>query len=132
MAETVVFELVSPERLVLSVEADMVVAPGLEGDFAVLKGHAPFISSLRSGAIEIFEGDKVVQRIYVAGGVAEVAADRFTVLAEEALPMADLDRGRLEQSIQNAREDLEDAKDDAGRARAQEKIEQLQQVLDLL
>jgi F-type H+-transporting ATPase subunit epsilon len=132
MAETVVFELVSPERLVLSVDADMVVAPGLEGDFAVLKGHAPFISALRPGAIEIYEGDKIVERIYVAGGVAEVAADRFTVLAEEAVPMKDLDRGRLEQSIADAKEDFDDAKDDAARARAQETIDHLGQMLETL
>lgn len=132
MAARVAFELVSPERLLRSVEADMVVAPGLEGDFAVLVGHAPFISALRPGAIEIYEGDKIAERIYVAGGVAEVAADRFTVLAETAMPIADLDRARLEKSIAEAEEDLADARDDGARARAQTTIDQLRQMLETL
>lgn len=132
MAETVAFELVSPERLLLSAQADMVVVPGAEGDFAVLIGHAPMISTLRPGAIEVYDGDKVAERIYVAGGIAEVTGDRLTVLAEEAIPVAELDRARLEAQIKDAREDLEDAKDDEARGRAQEKIDHLQQMLETL
>ena len=132
MAETVAFELVSPERLLLSVQADMVVVPGAEGDFAVLIGHAPMISTLRPGAIEVYDGDKVAERIFVAGGIAEVTGDRLTVLAEEAIPVTELDRGRLEAQIKDAREDLEDAKDDETRGRAQEKIDHLQQMLETL
>jgi F-type H+-transporting ATPase subunit epsilon len=132
MAETIVFELVTPEKLVLSVEAEMVVAPGAEGDFAVLKGHAPFVSSLRPGAIEIFEGERIAERIFVAGGVAEVANDRFTILAEQAIPVAELDRAALEAAIGDAREDWQDAKTEAERARVQENIDQLQTMLDTL
>lgn len=132
MAETVAFELVSPERLLLSAQADMIVVPGAEGDFAVLAGHAPMISTLRPGAIEVYDGDKVAERIYVAGGIAEVTGDRLTVLAEEAIPIAELDRGRLEAQIKDAREDLEDARDDEARGRAQEKIDHLQQMLETL
>jgi F-type H+-transporting ATPase subunit epsilon len=132
MADLVAFELVSPERLLLSKSAEMVVVPGSEGDFAVLAGHVPMMSSLRPGAIEVHDGDKVVDRIFVNGGFAEVAADRLTVLAEEAVPLAELDKARLAQSIQDAREDLEDAKTDEDRARAQERLVQLQLVHDLL
>lgn len=132
MADKIDFELVSPERILLSVQAEMVVVPGSEGDFGVMAGHQPMISTLRPGAIEVYAGDKVQERLYVAGGFAEVSNDRLTVLAEEAVPFADLDRAGMEQRLKDAREDLEDAKDDEARARAQEKIDQLSQVLDLL
>lgn len=132
MADKIDFELVSPERILISVQAEMVVVPGSEGDFGVMPGHQPMISTLRPGAIEIYAGDKVQERIYVAGGFAEVSNDRLTVLAEEAMPFADLDRARIEQRLKDAREDMEDAKDDDARAKAQEKIDQLSQVLDLL
>jgi F-type H+-transporting ATPase subunit epsilon len=118
MADKITFELVSPERLLLSVEADMVTVPGSEGDFGVLPGHAPLISSLRPGVIEVEGAADWDDRIFVAGGVAEVAADRLTVLAEEAVPVRDLDRAAIQQRLQNAREDLEDATDDEARRKA--------------
>ena len=85
MAGTVDFELVSPERLVISAPVEMVVVPGAEGDFGVLPGHAPFISTVRTGVISIWSGGAVTQRIFVAGGFAEVNPERCTVLAEEAV-----------------------------------------------
>lgn len=132
MADKVAFELVSPERLLLSVSAEMVVVPGSEGDFAVLAGHAPMLSTLRPGAIEVYEGDKVQDRIFVGGGFAEISNDRLTVLAEEAMPFAEVDRAKLEQSLNDATEDLEDAKSDEARYLAQQKVDHLQQVIDAL
>lgn len=132
MADKVAFELVSPEKLLLSVQAEMVVVPGSEGDFAVLAGHAPMLSTLRPGAIEVYEGDKVQERIFVAGGFAEVSNDRLTVLAEEAMPFAQVDRAKLEASLKDATEDLEDAKSDEARYLAQQKVDHLQQVIDSL
>ena len=132
MADKVAFELVSPEKLLLSVSADMIVVPGSEGDFGVMAGHQPTISTLRPGAIEVHENDKVIERIFVAGGFAEVANDRLTVLAEQAMPYAELDRAKLEAQIKDAREDLADAKTDEAQAEAQGKIDQLQQVLDAI
>ena len=132
MADKVAFELVSPEKLLLSVSADMIVVPGSEGDFGVMAGHQPPISTLRPGAIEVHENDKVIERIFVAGGFAEVANDRLTVLAEQAMPYAELDRAKLEAQIKDAREDLADAKTDEAQAEAQGKIDQLQQVLDAI
>jgi ATP synthase, F1 epsilon subunit (delta in mitochondria) len=94
MAEQVQFELVSPERLLVSRPVEMVVVPGVEGDFGVLPGHAPLISEVRPGVIAVFEGGKVEERIFVAGGFAEVTAERCTVLAEQALPSARSTAGR--------------------------------------
>ncbi|HYM30263.1 MAG TPA: F0F1 ATP synthase subunit epsilon [Candidatus Cybelea sp.] len=112
MADKVTFELVSPERLLLSVEADMVVVPGSEGDFGVLAGHQPVISTLRPGSIDVYEGDRIAERIFVAGGFAEVSADRLTVLAEEATPFNEVDRPGLAARIEAARRAVEAAEED--------------------
>lgn len=129
MADKFPFELVSPERLLLSVDAEMVTVPGSEGDFGVLAGHAPLISSLRPGVIEIDGVDEADRRIYVGGGFAEIVGGRLTVLAEEAVPVSQLDRAALEQRIRNAEEDLEDAKDDAARAKVQAQLDHLRGML---
>lgn len=97
MADTLQFELVSPERLLLTQQVEMVVVPGGEGNFGVLPGHSLLISTVRPGLIEIYEGGKVKERIFVAGGFAEVTPQRCTVLADEALPLPQLDRVVLEQ-----------------------------------
>ena len=92
MADLIQFELVSPERLLVSRAVEMVVVPGSEGDFGVLPGHAPLISEVRPGIIAVFEAGQVQERIFVAGGFAEVTGERCTVLAEQAMPVAEIDR----------------------------------------
>ena len=132
MADKVTFELVSPERLLVSDDADMVVVPGSEGDFAVLAGHAPMISTLRPGTLEIYQGDVAEARYFVAGGFAEVAGDRLVVLAEQTVPLDELDRAALERQISDADADVADAKDDAGRDKAQERADHLRDILAIL
>jgi F-type H+-transporting ATPase subunit epsilon len=122
MADQIQFELVSPERLLVSQPVEMVVVPGAEGDFGVLPGHAPLISNVRPGIIAVFEDNKVAQRIFVAGGFAEVTPERCTVLAEAATMLEDIDRAAVEVEMRNAREDLADAKDDATRDRLEQAI----------
>lgn len=79
------FELVTPERLVRSDEVHMVVVPGTEGDFGVLEGHAPFVSTIRDGDLLIHRAASgEPERIAIAGGVAEVSERGLTVLAERA------------------------------------------------
>jgi F-type H+-transporting ATPase subunit epsilon len=119
MAEQTQFELVAPERLLLSKAVDMVVVPGGEGDFGVLAGHAPVIATVRPGVIAVFENGAVTERIFVAGGFAEVTGERCTVLAQQAARLEELDRGKVEAELKEAREDLADAKDEAAQARAQ-------------
>jgi F-type H+-transporting ATPase subunit epsilon len=119
MADLVQFELVSPERLLVSRAVEMVVVPGSEGDFGVLPGHAPLISEVRPGVIAVFDGGQVQERIFVAGGFAEVTGERCTVLAEQAIPVADIDRGAADNALKLAREDLGDAKGDAERIMAE-------------
>lgn len=121
MAETVEFELVSPEKLLLSKAVEMVIVPGAEGDFGVLPRHAPLLSTIRPGVISVYEGGQVTERIFVAGGFAEVTGQRCTVLAEEALPIDDIDRAAVERDLSDIRDDLLDAKDDDERKAIEEK-----------
>lgn len=99
MADKLQFELVSPEKLLLSEQVAMVVVPGGEGNFGVLPGHSLLISTVRPGVIDVYadEPGAVTERIFVAGGFAEVTPERCTVLADEALPISALDRADLEQ-----------------------------------
>ena len=130
MAEgKVAFELVSPERLLISEEVDMIEVPGDEGDFGVLIRHAPMISTLRPGVIKVHDGGSVTERIFVAGGFAEVTPARCTVLAEEALPIGDIDRAATELRLSNARDDLLDAKDDAQKAACEREIKVAEEML---
>lgn len=122
MPDQVQFELVSPERLLVSEAVDMIVAPGSEGDFGVLPGHAPFLSKLRPGIIAIFAGNTVRERIFVAGGFAEVTPERCTVLAEEAVPLNRLDRGAVEAQLRTAREEAQIARNDEERALAEARV----------
>lgn len=123
MAEgKVAFELVSPERLLLSEDVDMVVVPGEEGDFGVLTRHAPMISTLRPGVIKVHDGGSVTEQIFVAGGFAEVTPARCTVLAQEALPVGEIDRASAEQRLSDAKDDLLDAKDDSEKTACEQRI----------
>ncbi|EDP66535.1 F0F1 ATP synthase subunit epsilon [Thalassobaculum sp.] len=122
MAETTKFELVSPERLVLSRDVEMVVVPGTEGYFGVLPRHAPMISTLSAGVIDIYEGGAVVDRIFVAGGFAEVTETRCTVLAEEAMPLGDVDVAATEKSIADDRDVLKDTTDAVARGKLEDRI----------
>ncbi len=106
------FELVSPESLLLSEAVEMVVVPGDQGDFGVLPGHAPMISTIRAGVIHVYAGGSVQRRIFVAGGFAEVTPERCTVLAEEAMVVGDMDRGVIEQELRDLSEDADDASDE--------------------
>src|SRR5438094_8803208 len=99
MPDRVQFELVTPERLLVSTEVDMVVVPGTDGNFGVLPGHAPLISTIRPGTIDIYEGNAIAERIFVVGGIAEVTPERCTVLADEATAPDALDRAALDRQL---------------------------------
>ena len=129
MADKVAFELVSPDRLLMSVEADAVAMPGMEGDFGVLPGHAPLISALRAGIIAVEGGCAGPDQVYIAGGFTEVVADRLTVLAEEAVPVDDMDHTDIEQRIQEANDELAGAEDGEQRRLAEGKVGVLQEML---
>jgi len=116
MADRVQFELVTPERLVFSTEVEMVVVPGTEGNFGVLPDHAPLISTIRPGMIEIYENRIVTGRFFIVSGIAEVTPERCTVLAEEAMDPATLDRAATEAELQTIEGNLPSLRDQVGRA----------------
>jgi F-type H+-transporting ATPase subunit epsilon len=95
-------EIVSPERLLLSRPVDMAVIPAAEGDIGVLPNHAPMIVLLRGGIIAIHEGGRVTDRLYVSGGFAEITPERCTILADEAVPVAELSRAEGERRLGEA------------------------------
>jgi len=115
VADKVNFELVSPVQLLLSQEVDMVVVPGAEGDFGVLADHAPVISTIRAGTITVFDNGAASARIFVAGGFAEVTAERCTVLAENAEPLDEMDRSAVESQLGELRDALGNVNDDGER-----------------
>ncbi len=106
MADKIKFELVAPERLLIDEPVDMVVVPGVEGDFGVLARHAPLIAAVRPGVINVHNEGAVSERIFVGGGFAEVTGERCTVLADEAVPVAEIDRAATEKAIADLTEQL--------------------------
>ncbi|RMF04611.1 MAG: F0F1 ATP synthase subunit epsilon [Alphaproteobacteria bacterium] len=128
MADTFTFELVSPERLLISQPAQSVLVPGAEGDFQVLANHAPVLATLRPGLLDVVLENGEERRLFVRGGFAEARPDGLTVLAQQAIDSAELDREELAQQIRNAEEDVADAKDDAARDKAREVLDSLRQI----
>lgn len=122
------FELVSPEKLVFMGEVEAVVLPGLEGEFTVLKDHAPVMSVLKPGIVEIDESATVTTQLFVRGGFADVSPRGLTLLAEYAIPLAELDTAKIDAAVKMAEEDLAEATDDEGRRRATEKRDQLNEL----
>ena len=122
MSEKVEFELVSPERLLVSEAIEMVVVPGAEGDFGVLAGHAATVSSIRPGVLAVFENGDVTSRVFVSGGFAEITPERCTVLADDAAALEDLDRAGIEKSIADLHDDVNAARDDAEKETAEKAL----------
>lgn len=129
MAEKLKFELVSPERLLMERDVDRVTVPGTEGDFGVLAGHAPVMSTVRPGMVSVLD-DGAETRLFVRGGFAEVTPQGLVILAEQAINLDEISVEDLRQQVQNAREDVEDAKGDEALAEAQTALRHLEQVLE--
>ena len=125
MAEKLHFALVSPERELFNGEVDHVVVPGSEGEFGVLPNHAPVMSVIKPGALKVIN-DGAERRIFVNGGFADVTPEGLTVLAEEAVDLADIDAAQIEQQLKDASEDLRDANSDAKREAAQRTLARLE------
>jgi len=121
MADRIQFELVTPERLLLSEMVEMVVVPGTEGNFGVLPGHAPLISTIRPGTIDIYEGQTITRRIFVVSGIAEVTPERCTVLADEARAPDEVDRGAIEAELQTIQGNLPSLRERVARATSSER-----------
>ena len=123
----IAFDLVSPERLLLSAQADMVTVPGTEGYMGVMAGHSPLVSTLRAGMIDVKVGSQD-DRYFIRGGFAEISPAKITVLAEEAIPMTELDLAVLDQRIEDAQSDELSADNDLDRLKAAQLVDDLKLV----
>ena len=130
MADLFKFELVSPERLLVSEQVEAVVIPGTEGELTVMANHAPLMTTVKPGVVTVQFGDGRSDRYVVFGGFADIVPEGCTLLAESAVAVADVNRDDISQRIQEAREDLADAKDDEHRSRAEQLIAQLATLQD--
>lgn len=126
MAESFEFELVSPEKLLFSGEVEAVTAPGTDGDFTVMKDHAPFMTTLRPGWVKVKGGDSE-EPLYVRSGFADVSPDGFTILADYAIPESELDAADLDKDIEAAEEALENASGDEQKRIAMEQRDHLRE-----
>ena len=125
MAESFAFELVSPEKLVLSEQAMQVVVPGTEGYFTVMAHHAPVIAMIKPGVVEVTLESGDLRRLLVRGGFADVSPNGLTLLSENVSDLADFDIDELDQQIKNTLEDISDAKTDEAREKAEMILGQL-------
>ncbi len=129
MADPLKFDLVSPERLLLSEEVESVMVPGTEGYFTVLAHHAPVMSTLKPGLIEVIGLNGQTEKYFVRGGFADVTPSGLTILAEQAIRLADLDAEMLAREVRNLEEDVADAgEDQAKRLTAETKLAELKDV----
>jgi F-type H+-transporting ATPase subunit epsilon len=127
MAGTFKFELVSPERVLLSIDADQVVVPGSDGEFAVLAGHAPVIATLRPGVLDVTAGGSK-RRLFVKSGFAEVDPSRLTVLAEKAYDVEELSASAIAEELKSAEAELAAAKDDNAKRMADTLVNELKRL----
>ncbi len=123
MSDTIQFELVSPERKMFSEPVKMAVIPGEEGRFGVLPGHSALVAALKAGVVELEIEGQDNRKIFIAGGFADVTSEQCTVLAEEAINVADINKVALEQDIANLTEDLAAAVDKIDQARIQKRLQ---------
>jgi F-type H+-transporting ATPase subunit epsilon len=119
------FNLVSPEKLLFSSDVVQVDVPGLEGDFGVLAGHAPLVTTVRPGILVIYREGEEPQRIVVNGGFAEVSPAGLTVLADTAVPIEEFDAAALASVIKDTEEDVADSTDGWQRDKLARRLDQL-------
>jgi len=123
MADNILLEVVTPERSVVSEQAQIVMAPGSLGEFGVLSGHTPFLTSLKLGTIKYTDAAGNERAVFVSGGFAEALPDRVTVLAESAERRKEIDVQRAQAARQRAEERLQKQADDIDYIRAKAALE---------
>jgi F-type H+-transporting ATPase subunit epsilon len=121
MAENIKLEIVTPEQSVVSEEAQIVMAPGSEGEFGVLTGHTPFLTSLKTGVLKYRDASGSERVVFINSGFAEALPDKVTVLAESAERRRNIDEARVRAAIARSEKRLSDSDNadiDFERARA--------------
>ena len=126
------FELVSPEKVVFSGDVEAVVIPGVEGEFTVLKDHAPTLALLKPGILEFDASPTQKTKLFVRGGFAQAAPEGLTILAEQTIALEELDAAKIDADLKDAEEDVADAKSDEARRIATERRDQLSELKAVL
>ncbi|PZF77152.1 F0F1 ATP synthase subunit epsilon [Aestuariivirga litoralis] len=119
------FELVSPARLLFSGDVASVTLPGTEGEMGIYPGHSPVLTTLRPGVVTVTRDGGAAERIFVKGGMAEVNPQGLTLLAEVAIPVAEVTADVMARQIKDAEQDLADAKPGEAQRKATEVLNQL-------
>lgn len=134
MAQNIKIEVVTPEKAVVSEEAQIVMAPGILGEFGVLSGHTPFLTTLKVGAVKFVDAQGTDRYVFVSGGFAEALPDRVTILAESAERRRDIDVERAKAAVERAEKRLADdrAKTELDYVRARLALERALQRLRML
>ena len=133
MTDTLRLEIVSPERLLKDATVAQIVVPGSDGDFAVLPNHAPMMSTIRPGIVEVYESEgSEPEHLFLKGGLAQVSPEGLTILAEEVIEIDGVDAADLTQKITDTREDIEDAKDDIERAAFEKELNWMLALKDVI
>ncbi len=125
MTHKIQFELVSPESKIMSDGVTMAVIPGSEGDFGVLSGHAPLVANVRAGVVNIYRENMndITDRVFIAGGVADVTGDQCTLLAEQAINVNDIDKADIDRQITDIESDLQSITDESDTIRFHKKLD---------
>ena len=126
------FKIVSPERLLFADDIDMVTIPGSQGDFGVLPSHAPVVSTLRPGLVTIYGEGDIKERIYVADGFAHITEESCTILAEESIFLAEMDANMIEETIKQAKKELENARTEEEKDALKRDLDYIHSKLELL
>jgi F-type H+-transporting ATPase subunit epsilon len=132
MVSTIQFELVSPESKIMSEGVTMAVIPGSEGDFGVLSGHMPLVANVRTGVVSVYRENMndVSEKIFIAGGVADVTGHQCTLLAEQAINVNDIDVTDINRQIADIESDLQSITDESDKNRFQKKLNVLHAMRD--
>jgi F-type H+-transporting ATPase subunit epsilon len=125
MAGNFKFELVTPERILISEDAEQALVPSLEGEFTALPGHAPVIAALRPGVVEVGLAGARKFRAFVKGGFVEVEGDHVTVLAQRAVDLEAMDPATIASELEAAEAELAAATDDTDKLAAASAVTQL-------
>lgn len=129
VAEKIEFELVTPDQVLVSQFADLVVVPASEGYLGVMPGHIPLVSALKAGVVDVHQDGRIALRLFIASGIVEITRQHCTVLTEQAFPVEQLDREQLEQQLRELQEDLEQAVDESVRSELTQQLTLCQEKL---
>ena len=132
MEKDFLFELIIPSKILVSDSFHMVVVPGEEGDFGILKDHSNFISQIRPGLLQTYKNNKVDKEFVLYGGFAEATSEKLIVLSEEAYDKSQFNLKKEKEKISNLEDKIKKSKDEKEISYIQSKIQRIEKIIDIL